>query len=91
MFEPKSRYAELESYEVKDRRGRSIKIVQTPPESVQKMLGVHLLRQGQRLDHLAAKYLGDPVGFWRLCEVNNVMLPEALTEAKEIVIPVKER
>jgi hypothetical protein len=52
-------------------------------------LGIHVLRQGERLDHLAARYTADPAGFWRIAEQNDVMLPEALTEAREIEIPVK--
>jgi hypothetical protein len=49
-----------------------------------------VLRQGQRMDHLADKYLSDPVGAWRIWERNGVMLAEALTEAREIEIPVKK-
>ncbi len=91
MFEKKSRYGGLESYEVTDRRGRTVKVVPVPAAPEQGRLGVHLRRDGQRLDHLAAKYLNDPAGFWRICEINDVMLPEALAEADEIVIPVRER
>ncbi|MBC8488704.1 MAG: hypothetical protein H8D45_21985 [Bacteroidetes bacterium] len=90
MFESKSRYFKLETYEVTDRRGRAVKVVPVPPPPNDTMLGIHKLKQGQRLDHLAQKYLGDPAGFWRISEINNVMLPESLTEAQEIIIPVKK-
>jgi hypothetical protein len=53
-------------------------------------LGVHRLLQGQRIDHLAFKYLDDPAGFWRICELNDVMLPETLSEASEVKIPKKK-
>jgi len=43
------------------------------------------------MDLLAAKYLDDPAGFWRIAEQNDVMLPEALTEKREIEIPTKKR
>lgn len=89
MFDPKSRFANLDTYVVTDRRGRSVVVVPVPPAPVQSMRGLHLLRQGQRLDHLAQKYLSDPAGFWRICEINNVMLPEALTETQEVAIPRK--
>jgi hypothetical protein len=36
--------------------------------------------QGDRLDNIAAKYLGDPEQFWRLCDANGAMRPDALTE-----------
>lgn len=91
MFDRKSRYLKAETYLVTDARGRSVSVVAPPPPPEQLLLGVHLLRQGERLDLLAAKYLNDPTGFWRIAAQNNVMLPEALTEAREIEIPVKAR
>jgi hypothetical protein len=60
-----------------------------PPDQVQ--LGIHLRKQGERPDLLAARYLNDPAGYWRIAEQNDVMLPEALTEMPEIEIPVKAR
>jgi hypothetical protein len=87
MFDPKSRYADLPLEEAVDRRGRVVKVVPVPDPPDDPLLGLHVLRQGQRLDHLAAKYLDDPTGFWRICERNDAMLPEALTEAPEIAIP----
>jgi hypothetical protein len=89
MFDDKSRYAKLPTYRVTDRRGREIEVVPPAPAPAQPLLGIHVLRQGERLDHLAAKYLGDPAGYWRIAERNGVMLPEALTEAREIEIPGK--
>ena len=89
MFDKKSRYEKLETYKVTDRRGRTVNVVPVPPAPVQTELGVHIMKQGQRLDHLALKYLDDPAGYWRICEMNDVMLPEALTEAQEIAIPRK--
>lgn len=32
----------------------------------------------ERLDQLAAKHLGDPEQFWRLCDANGVLRPEEL-------------
>ena len=91
MFDNKSRYWGLETYIVTDRRGRDVTVVPVPDAPQEVSMGLHILRQGQRLDHLAYKYLGDPAGYWRICELNGVMLPEALTEAQEIAIPEKRR
>jgi hypothetical protein len=91
MFDSKSRYLKAEIYEVKDKRGRAVSVVATPTPPEQLLLGIHLLKQGERLDLLAAKYLGDPAGYWRMAEQNDVMLAEALTEAPEIQIPVKAK
>jgi hypothetical protein len=38
----------------------------------------HVVTDGERLDHLAARYLGDPEQYWRICDGNNAMQPEAL-------------
>ncbi len=42
------------------------------------LLQLHTVVQGDRLDNLAAKYLDDPEQFWRLCDANGAVLPEAL-------------
>lgn len=51
----------------------------------------HTVTQGDRLDNLAARYLGDPEQFWRICDANNVLRPEELTDeigsAIEIGLP----
>jgi hypothetical protein len=89
MFDGKSRYVKLTPYNVKDHRGRDVTVIPPAPASEQLLLGIHFHKQGERLDHLAAKYLSDPAGYWRIAEQNNVMLPEALSEAREIEIPGK--
>jgi hypothetical protein len=38
----------------------------------------HTVQQGERLDNLAAQFLGDPELFWRLCDANGAMRPEEL-------------
>ena len=89
MFDPKSRYANLPTYTVKDHRGRQVSVVPTPPAPTDPLLGLHVVRQGERVDHLAARYLDDPAGYWRIDERNDVMLPEDLTEAREIESPAR--
>jgi len=91
MFDDKSRYTKLKTYEAKDHRGRKVMVVPVPPAPAESPLGRHLLKQGQRLDHLAKQYLDDPTGYWRICEINEMMLPEGLSENREIIIPVKNR
>ena len=89
MFDKASRYYQQETYTLIDHRGREVTVV-VPHEAPRLvLLGTHLRLQGQRLDHLAHKYLRNPTLFWRICELNDVMLPEALSEADEIEIPGK--
>lgn len=90
MFDSQSRYVKEIVYRVRDSRGRLVAVVPAPPPPDEATLGIHLLRQGERLDHLAARYLFDPAGFWRICEHNDAVLPEALTEVREIAIPGKK-
>ncbi len=89
MFDEKSRYKGLTTYERTDRRGRTVTAVPVPPEPKEVFRGYHLRIQGQRLDHMAYRYLNNAAGFWRICELNDVMLPEALSEASDIAITKK--
>jgi hypothetical protein len=38
------------------------------------------IRQRDRLDNLAAQFLGDPELFWRLCDANGAIRPDELTD-----------
>jgi hypothetical protein len=88
ISDAKSRYVKNASiYEVTDRRGRSVAALTLANKPVQTLLGEHLRKEGQRLDHLANFYLQDPNAFWRICEINDVMLPDALAEADIVKIP----
>jgi hypothetical protein len=40
----------------------------------------HRVAQGERPDTLAAKYLGDPELYYRLCDANRVLAPKELVE-----------
>ena len=40
----------------------------------------HTVTQGERLDNVTARYLADPLQFWRICDANGAMRPEELTE-----------
>jgi hypothetical protein len=87
MFDIYSRYLNVPKYTVTDHRGRSVSVVQTPADPGESLLGIHVLRQGERLDHLAFRYLNNPAGYWRIAERNEVLLPEQLTEQPQIEIP----
>lgn len=58
-----------------------------PPENFQ-LLQEHTVIQGDRLDNLAAQYLGDPTLFWRLCDANRAMRPDDLTAAVGRVLEI---
>lgn len=39
----------------------------------------HTIQLGDRLDNIAARYLGDPEQYWRIADANAAMQPEELT------------
>jgi hypothetical protein len=88
-FDPKSRYAGLPLYEVPGPGGLVATVVPVPDKPSQTLRGVHRRRQGQRLDHLAFRYLDDPAGTWRIAELADAMWPDALAETPEVPIPTK--
>jgi hypothetical protein len=72
-----------------DRKGRVVPCVlpaRVPPES---NLGIHRRREGQRLDHLANRYMGDPTAFWRIAAHNEAMTVEQIAETDLVPIPVR--
>jgi hypothetical protein len=48
--------------------------------------------QGDRLDLVAHRVLGDPTQFWRICDANDVMDPLELEteDGREIKIPIPQ-
>lgn len=58
------------------------RFIPQPGQLVQ--LQQYTLVQGDRLDVLAAKFLGDPQLFWRICDANGAMRPEDLTAPSQV-------
>lgn len=50
-----------------------------PPENFA-TLREHVVEMGDRLDNLAAKHLGDPQQYWRICDGNGAVRPDELIE-----------
>lgn len=87
MFDATSRYAKIEqaTIAVADPDGdtRTVTYVRRrflPATTDQTTLVEHLVVEGERLDNLTARYLGDPTQFWRVCDANEVFRPDELTE-----------
>ena len=82
-FPPGSRYHGLDTAQWTRANGEAVSYVRRrfvpPPESFA-TLSEHRVAEGDRPDNLAAKYLGDPQQYWRLCDGNGVMRPDELTE-----------
>lgn len=83
MFQPNSRYYSLETAKYETPDGRQIVYVRRrfPPRSDDMLLLVEvIMTEGDRLDLITARTLGDPEQFWRICDANNGMNPAELTE-----------
>jgi hypothetical protein len=48
----------------------------------------HTITQGDRLDLIAAKYLGDPLIFWLLCDANGAICPNSLIATPGTVVAI---
>lgn len=80
MFEPQSRYFALETATlVADGNSTRYKRRRFLPQgNPMPLLGEATVIQGDRLDLIAARTLGDPEQFWRVCDANNAMNPADL-------------
>jgi len=48
----------------------------------------HVVKSADRLDLIAAKYLGDPLLFWLLCDANGAIRPNALLSPPGSIIAI---
>jgi len=48
----------------------------------------YTVKQGDRLDLIAGKYLGDPLIFWLICDANGAIRPHALVETPGLVLQI---
>jgi hypothetical protein len=80
-FAATSRYYGIPTSQLIQADGRTVVYVQRrflpAPENFA-ALQIVAIAAGNRLDNLAARYLGDPQQSWRLCDSNGAMQPEAL-------------
>ena len=51
-------------------------------------IATHTVYQGDRLDLIAAKYLGDPLMFWLICDANGAIEPEKLVATPGTVLNI---
>jgi hypothetical protein len=90
MFFPNSRYASTGTYTVKRADGRIVTVAIEPLPLPNPPVGLHRRLDGQRLDLIAANYLSDPTTFWRLCDANNSVVPDALGARALVGIPLAD-
>lgn len=82
LFQANSRYYGLATatFETPDGPVTYVKRRFVPQPEQFQVIQTHTVEQGERLDNIAAQYLGDPTLFWRLCDANRVFKSWVLTE-----------
>jgi hypothetical protein len=89
MFFLGSRYIKQSTYTVTLPDGTAVSAVKLPLPSPSPLIGHHKVLQGERLDLIANHYLGDATTFWRLCDGNNAVVPDALATHALLGVPKK--
>jgi hypothetical protein len=87
VFEATSRYTAVETTTLTqvDEDGRLRVIAYKRRRFVPSVRGAttlveHRYADGERLDNITARYFGDPTQFWQVCDANEVLRPEELTD-----------
>ncbi len=93
MFEQTSRYAGLATRTITTPEGRLVTYVArrtVPPAAAYVAAGGVTTSDSDRLDNIAHRYLGDPLGFYQVADANEAMHPMELTArpGRRLVIPL---
>jgi hypothetical protein len=83
LFASTSRYYGIDTTTMTAADGRTIVYIFrrfVPSADGFQLLQEHSVTQAERLDNIAARYLGDPELFWRIADANSAMRPEELVE-----------
>lgn len=92
-FPTDSRYYRFSTLTYTTPSGQSIsylaqRIVPQPGAPNFATVAQHTVVQGDRLDLIAAKYLGDPLLFWLICDANGAMRPGDLVATPGTTISI---
>jgi hypothetical protein len=95
MFETTSRYYNLETdtYTSPDGREITYKLRRFLPQGADlALLQEVTVLQGDRLDLITARTLGEAEQFWRICDANDAMKPDELTDetGRTLRVPIPQ-
>jgi hypothetical protein len=96
VFDSRSRYASVttQTFTVKDAMTGETRTIsykarrRLPARGAMPTLARHVVRQGDRLDNVTARYLADPTQFWQVCDANVVSAPTDLTSESGRVVDI---
>jgi hypothetical protein len=83
LFTATSRYYGIDTETLTTANGKVIIYLRrrfVPSPDGFQLLQEHSVTQAERLDNIAAKFLGDPELFWRIADANGAMRPEDLVQ-----------
>ncbi|MCG8420287.1 MAG: hypothetical protein MJE77_20335 [Proteobacteria bacterium] len=95
MFEPNSRYETIDTARYRDNSGRELAYVRrrfVPRGENMLVLTEVEIAEGERLDLITARTLGDSEQYWRVCDANNSMNPMELTTeiGRRLRVPIPQ-
>jgi nucleoid-associated protein YgaU len=90
---PNSRYYGVQTADLTLPDGTTLKYLARriiPPPGTYPSTTTYVIADGDRLDNLAQRFLGDPALYWTICDANGAADPDELTAqpGRAIVIPV---
>ena len=92
MFDPTSRYYEIDDAVAMLPDGREIAFKRrrfVPRAADLQPIGEETVGAADRLDLVAARGLGDPEQFWRVCDANGALDPaDLLQPGRKLTIPM---
>lgn len=81
MFDYTSRYANIDTATLTLPDGRVVAYARRrflPPGASLPLLAQVDVAPDERIDNVANRTLGDPLAFWRICDANDAMDPQAM-------------
>ena len=91
MFFKGSRYEKVPEATCIDANGRLVRHKTTRFIADPVALSGHRVQSGERLDQIAWQHFRDPARFWRICDANRALSPDALLKEGAILrIPATE-
>ena len=96
MFDPSSRYYHLKTATFKRVDGETVSYVRrrfVPKGEDLPTLVEVTVTDGDRLDLIAARTIGNPEHFWRICDAENATDPTELTaeSGRRVRVPIPQR
>jgi len=95
MFEQNSRYIHIQTATLVKDDGQEISYVRRrflPRSADLPTLARVTVIQGDRLDLLTSRVIGDPEQFWRTCDASDAMNPTDLTKVpgRTVIVPIPQ-